>query len=330
MSLTIKHLNADCTFILDFAPAFATTPNINRVHGAFTILIDPWLAGHSSVFHPSFQYTKHVDTPHIASLADLDQAIDLIIISQDKPDHCHRETLCSLPKDKHVNILATSAAAKKIKSWNFFAETQIHILPAYKPERQDSLVRIPLPAYTSTSQPGEITIAHLPTKRDLTRVHNAIAITYRPPSTIFTTRSLTNNKDDEKQSQPQTLSLLYTPHGISPSTFEPYLTHHLKPTAGLSLTALLHAFNHERNPSCLGGEVMRGAPGGISLLDALSGKVDCWVGAHDARVEAGGWSTWWLRSRRYSAREVELWVRDEGWASQVVDLGVGQSLRLGS
>ncbi|KAM0715863.1 hypothetical protein Q7P37_008377 [Cladosporium fusiforme] len=190
MSLTIQHLNADCTFILSFAPTFATTSNSNRIHGAFTILIDPWLAGHSSVFHPSFQYTKHVDEPYITSLADLEQDLDLIIISQDKPDHCHRETLCSLPKNKHVNILATPAAAKKIKSWNVFDKNRIHTLPAYKPERKDSLIRIPLPAYTSTSQPGELTIAHLPTKRDLTRVHNAIAMTYRPPSTLFSTHNL--------------------------------------------------------------------------------------------------------------------------------------------
>lgn len=322
MSLTIQHLNADSTFLLAFSPA-PTTPaeEQGRIPGAFTILLDPWLVGRSSIFHPSFQYTKHTDKPHIDSLADIKQEIDLIIITQEKPDHCNRETLCSLPADKPVTILATPAAAKKIKSWNHFAPSHIHTLPPFKPSHPSTLTRIPLPPTTPTLHPGELTIAHLPAKHDLTRVHNALGITYRPPSPAAPT-------PDNPDPTP-TLSLLYTPHGTPPSTIAPYTTAHLLPTHALPLTALLHGFNHEQNPACLGGEVMRGAPGGLELLRALDGRVRCWIAAHDGEVERGGWSVRWLRSRAFGAREVQGLVGGEGWGTEVRVLGVGEGVRLG-
>lgn len=323
MSLTIQHLNTDCTFLLAFSPAYTTADHPHRFPGAFTILIDPWLSGHSSILHPSFQYTKHTDKPHITSLADLKQDIDLIVISQDKPDHCHRETLCSLPKHKHVNILATRAAAKKIISWNFFDPKLIHIIPPYQPECKDTLITITLPAYTSTSAAGELTIAHLPTKRDLAKVHDAIAITYRPPSTIFSAHS----QPTLKPTSTPTLSLLYTPHGIPPTTLKPYLKNQLQDS--LPLTALIHAFSHERNPSVLGGSVVRGAPGGLELLRALDGGVETWISAHDAPLERKGWSVTWLKSRILGAREVEKWVREEGWETKCLELSSGEVVRLG-
>ena len=325
MSLTIQHLNTDCTFLFAFSPAYNTAEeHTHRFPGAFTILIDPWLSGGSSILHPTFQYTKHTDKPHITSLADLKQPIDLIIISQDKPDHCHRETLCSLPKRKQVNILATRAAAKKIKSWSFFDENNIHIIPPYNPHDKDTLITIALPAYTSTGTPGELTIAHLPTKHDLTKVHDAIAITYRPPSTIFSPAPAPSQRSHAK-----TLSLLYTPHGISPATLNPYLTSHLHPHNALPLTALIHAFSHERNPSCLGGSVVRGAPGGLEFLAALGGRVQTWISAHDAPLERRGWSVKWLKSRVLGWEEVQEWVKERGWGTRCVEVGSGEVVRLG-
>ena len=327
MSLTIQHLNTDCTFLFAFSPAYNTAEeDPHRFPGAFTILIDPWLSGGSSILHPTFQYTKHTDKPHITSLADLKQPIDLIIISQDKPDHCHRETLCSLPKHKHVNILATRAAAKKIKSWSFFDEANIHIIPPYNPHDKDTLITIALPAYTSTGTAGELTIAHLPTKYDLTKVHDAIAITYRPPSTIFSPSAPAH--PSTSPSAP-TLSLLYTPHGISPATLNPYVNSHILPHNALPLTALIHAFSHERNPSCLGGSVVRGAPGGLELLAELGGRVQTWISAHDAPLERRGWSVKWLKSRVLGAEEVQGWVKERGWGTRCVELGSGEVLRLG-
>src|ERR1700760_2952743 len=133
MALRIQQLNADTTFLLTFSPTFAPDSSTirkksKRFPGEYTILVDPWLSGHSSILHPAFQISHHTTPPMIASLAQLKQEVDLIIISQDKPDHCHKETLCSWPTKKKVEILATPAAAKKIRSWRHFDPLHVHSL----------------------------------------------------------------------------------------------------------------------------------------------------------------------------------------------------------
>ncbi|KAK8222113.1 hypothetical protein M8818_000283 [Zalaria obscura] len=188
MSLTVKRLNGDTTFLLTFNPQIAPSTTDSRFPGSYTILIDPWLSGPSSVWTPRFQISHHTDPLAVKSLAKLDPP-DLILISQDKPDHCHRETLCSLPRDSRIPILATAAAAKLIKSWTHFDPSLIASLRPYSTKKPSSIHRIPLPAYSSASAPGELTIAYMPQKHDLTRLHNAIGLTYTPPSTLTTTPS---------------------------------------------------------------------------------------------------------------------------------------------
>jgi hypothetical protein len=363
MSLSVQQLNSDCTFLFAFSPASTTSDHPERFAGDFNILIDPWLAGQASVLHPLFHFTKHTDKPHITSLADLKQKLDLIIISQDKPDHCHRETLCTLPKNQHVNILTTPAAAKKIKSWNYFTEDIIHVIPAYDAKRDEkSAITIKVPARTSTSAEGEITITHLPpTRLDLTKVHNGIAITYRPPGNSFPNPQLhqsqttTTDQDKTPATPTPTLSILFTPPGLPPATIQPWLITHLLPRTTATtnnpnansnpqlpqtsketptLSLLLHSLSHDRNPTCLGGTVVHGAPGGLALLHSLrslkpSFSVEHWIGAHDGPVERGGWSTWWLKSRSYGVQETQMWVDEEGFAgTRVSALGVGGVLKV--
>jgi hypothetical protein len=188
MALTVKPLNGDTTFLLTFSPPFAPDHPARRKRfpGDFTVLLDPWLKGHSSIGHPSFQISHHTVEPEVRTLKDIKENIDLIIISQDKPDHCHRETLCSLPKDRRIDILATPAAAKKIRSWKHFDERRVYAIKPYNGADKETIIRIPLPAYSSGSAAGEITIANIAPKLDVTGLHNAIGITYQPPSTIFT------------------------------------------------------------------------------------------------------------------------------------------------
>jgi len=47
------------------------------------------------------------------------------------------------------------------------------------------ITRIRLEPYTSSSSAGEITIANIGTKFDITGLHNAIGITYRPPGSLL-------------------------------------------------------------------------------------------------------------------------------------------------
>ena len=411
MSLTVEKLNDDTTFLLAFAPSFAPIKKskARRFPGAFTILIDPWLAGRSSILHPSFQVSQHTSACAIDSLAELDHRPDLIIISQDKPDHCHKETLCSLPRDTHTRILATPAAAKKIHSWNYFDSSIIQIMKPYHSAKPDTIIRISLPAYTSTSAKGEITIANIPTKRDVTSVHNAIGITYRPPGSLLTTvfegepidlldmmspaskilpKKLHKSKSAikvveafhpamrpraaaativrtntprpiyldplgktlpsaETEEQPHktrprastapttttttkepALSVLYTPHGLTPATLKPYLTNHLLPiTSPLPLTALFHSLNTEQNPWFMGGKVSNGAPGGVLLAKLL--KARYWVGAHDENKNLKGLATVWIKGRVYGVKEVEALLEGVGQGgTSVRRLGVGGGLRV--
>lgn len=349
MSLSIQQLNSDCTFLFTFSPASATSDHPDHLAGTFNILVDPWLAGESSVLHPSFQYTRHTEKPHITSLADFKQKLDLIIISQDKPDHCHRETLCTLPQNQQVNILTTPAAAKKIKSWNYFSQDLIHVIPAYDAKRdKESTLAIKLPSHTPSTLEGEITITHIPpTRLDLTKVHNGIAITYRPPGTISPTlqgqKPQSSHDLDPPHSPPATtptptpqptLSILYTPHGLSPPTLKPYLKTHLLART-TTLTTLIHSLSHDVNPTCLGGTVVHGAPGGLAILHSLRSvhpdlEARFWVGAHDGPVERGGWSVRWLKCRGYGVAETQGLVEGEGLGgTRVVGLGGGGSLRVG-
>jgi len=222
MSLNVQHLNADTTFLLSFSPAFDLPVGLRPLRSAFNILLDPWLAGQSSILHPSFQVSDHTTEPAVRSLAELHEEVDLILVSQDKPDHCHRETLCSLPKSKRIPILATEAAAKKIRSWMHFDDDLIHELPLYSARDSNSIVKIDIPAYTSTGKPGEITIAHMPQKRDVTGLHNALGITYRAPESIFAITGARSDTSDglttSSQSRPSTRSRQSTSIGSRPRT----------------------------------------------------------------------------------------------------------------
>ncbi|KAK5114323.1 hypothetical protein LTR62_002574 [Meristemomyces frigidus] len=187
MSLTIDKLNDDTTFLLAFAPSFApkSTKAGRKFPGASTILLDPWLGGDAPILHPTFQVSRHTGSSIITSLTELDPPPDVVVISQDKPDHCHQPTLCSLPKDTRTRILATPGAAKTIRGWKYFDHGIVHVMKPYNPHKASVVTRIRLEPYSSTSSAGEITIANIPTRRDITGLHNAIGITYRPPGSLL-------------------------------------------------------------------------------------------------------------------------------------------------
>lgn len=360
MPLTVKHLNADTTFLLTFSPSFAPANKAAQFPGSFTILIDPWLAGHSSILHPSFQISKFTTAPSIDSLAELKEQPDLILISQDKPDHCHRETLCSLPKDTSFNILATPPAAKKIRSWKHFQEDRIHELEEWDDKRPDTIVDITLPRFSENSADGLVTITNLVMKRDVTGCHNAVGITYRAPSThtrnangetidLFDTfnaegmptlqsrspsiiQPVSGVSGAERKAKQTTLSVLYSPHGVSPALVAPYASQHLARLEALPLTALFHSVNTQDNPWFMGGRVLAGAPGGVELVRKLGAKH--WIGAHDEEKDNGGVSTLFLKSKRYEAEEVENMLLNGGEevgqcrGTEIHMLEAGQELRI--
>ncbi|GAB7363334.1 hypothetical protein MBLNU230_g3615t1 [Neophaeotheca triangularis] len=379
MALTVRHLNADTTFLLTFSPSFAPANKVAQFPGSFTILIDPWLVGHSSILHPSFQISNHTTAPSVASITDLKEQPDLILVSQDKPDHCHRETLCSLPKDTNINILATPAAAKIIRSWKHFEAERIHDLEVWDEKSPETIVDITLPGFSANCEDGLVTIASLVTKRDVTGLHNAIGITYRAPSSLARnangdfvdildtshteesrasyacrpsiiraengTRDLQKHVDDTgsradsaidsasgRKPRQTTLSVLYTPHGLSSELVTPYAAQHLTPLKALPLTALFHSLNTENNAWFMGGQVVAGAPGGVELAKKFGAKH--WIGAHDEAKENKGLATLFLKSRKYEAEEVQSMLEkngnevEQGSNTKVHMLEAGQEMRI--
>lgn len=291
MQLKIQQLNADTTFLLDFDD--------------FTILIDPWLTGSSPIFHESFAVARHTTDSTIQSLAELEKSPDLIIISQAKNDHCHKETLSTLPKTWKGTIAATTAAAKKILGWKLFSAEQVIIIQDYNSSKPAGKIALP----NSLRPTAEMTLSNIPSPFDLSAVHNAVAFTI-----------------DQIEQTTDPLRVLYTPHGIAPPLLKAYLT---KNPDLLPLDILIHSLNVEANPLFLGGVIANGAPGGLDLVKTCEGRVKNWIGAHDEAKDNGGIAVKLIRCQAFGVEEVEGMLADAGVDEcRVWSLGVGGVLSL--
>ncbi|OTA64690.1 hypothetical protein K449DRAFT_463745 [Hypoxylon sp. EC38] len=187
MALTVKHLNSDASFLLSFEPVIPEFAQGTVSPRPFTILLDPWITGPSKIFHSKISISTHIYPACISSLSELAAPPDLVIISQHKSDHCNEATLRQLPASgTNTLILAEPAAARLIRSWKYFDQKKIRTIERWEDPRltgRQSVVRVPVPPATAGGQPGEVTVAFIPQKRDLAGLHAAIGITYRPPPT---------------------------------------------------------------------------------------------------------------------------------------------------
>lgn len=397
MSLNVKHINGDTTFLLTFSPLqkVSPSPDLQQPPGQFSILVDPWLSGPSLMWHPKFLLSRHTVPPCIKNLSHIPEP-NVVLVSQDKPDHCHEATLRQLdPSSSLTTILAEPAAAKKIRGMKHFNPTRIHALSSYSDRKPESIIKFFVPPLTPDGLPGEVTIAFIPAKLDVSGLHNAIGITYRPPTTAYvapnyfhsplpsahstsdvskpsirsqnfpfpptppdsphprsnysTTDSTastalstpTSNCWSHSHASPslsisstsstspaqlpaqRTISVIYSPHGVSYSLIRNYASSHLVCSAALPLTAFLHSFDRVQNPWWLGGNINAGLPGGVEIAKSLMAK--CWVGAHDEDKENSGLSVIRAATRKYTRAEVREMVGKE---TQVEELGVGEELIL--
>lgn len=357
MSLTVKSLNGDTSFLLVFSPPVAPLTSPGIFPGSYTILVDPWLSGPSIILNSIFSHSEQKHKPCITHLKELEIEPDLILISQHKPDHCHEETLRQLPKDCESTILATPAAVKRIQSWNHFRPELVHALPKYVEGSQRSIYRVVLPPPTPRGTCGEVTISWLPAKRDLTALHHAIGITYRPPCTALSTLSPGGYLDLPMSPPPspgspmtiaasprtivpspyndreKTLSVIYSPHGVSFETIRPYATSHLVSESALPLTALLHSFDCVVNPWWLGGNISTGSPGGFEIARNLYART--WISAHDADKDNRGWAVKQTKIGQYAIDAVKTMLdedkdgkRRKPARTEVVSLAPGQEHRM--
>jgi hypothetical protein len=345
MSLTVKHLNADASFLLTFEPVPHFPPSPGFSSNPFTIVLDPWLAGASKIWHPKFSLSTHRQPSCFSSLADILEP-DLVIISQNKTDHCHEATLKQLPAcGTKTVILAEAAAAKTIRGWKHFDPSRVVTLPNWEDPRKvtkDTIHRITLPPLTPTGVPGEVTVAYIPQKYDLTGLHSAIGITYRPPtSSSFLHNELTPPASPKSfqstfsSPSDRALSVIYSPHGCNYASLYPYTTSHLVSEAALPLTALLHCFDKVQNPWWLGGNICAGFPTGKDIAMKLCAKA--WISAHDEDKNTTGWASKRIETTRFGRDAVEEVVspRSEKFperrtGTEAVILDIGGEMRLGS
>ncbi|KAI0176415.1 hypothetical protein GGR52DRAFT_360609 [Hypoxylon sp. FL1284] len=187
MSLSVKQLNSDASFLLSFEPVLPEYADVEAAPRPFTILLDPWITGPSKIFHSKISISTHVHPACISSLSDLPSPPDLVVISQHKSDHCNEATLRQLPASgTRTLILAEPAAARLIRSWKYFDPDKVRTIERWedpRPTGKESVLRIPVPPIVPGGQGGEVTVAFIPQKRDLANLHSAIGITYRPPPT---------------------------------------------------------------------------------------------------------------------------------------------------
>ncbi|KZL88202.1 beta-lactamase superfamily protein [Colletotrichum incanum] len=185
MALTVKQLNADASFLLTFEPIVPESiPGITA--RSFRILMDPWITGPSTIFHSMLSTATHKECPCVCSLQHLPEP-DLVIISQHKSDHCNEATLRQLPASgTRTLILAEPAAAKVIRSWKYFDKDKVHTIPRWEDPHatgKQSVIRVKVPPFLPGGEPGEVSIAFIPQRRDFKGLHAAVGITYRPPPT---------------------------------------------------------------------------------------------------------------------------------------------------
>lgn len=183
MSLTVRHLNADSTFLLIFSPKPNPSPtDLLSAHGSFSVLIDPWLVGSSIVSAKWFAITKRLLPGSISHLSQIEEP-DVVLVSQNKPDHCHKETLLQLKPEGKTLVAAEPSAARTIKSWNHFDPNRVCALVKYDAKvRFGNSLRLRIPPLGPEGFPGELNIAFIPARNYLTGLHNAFGITYQPPT----------------------------------------------------------------------------------------------------------------------------------------------------
>ncbi|KAI0016464.1 hypothetical protein F4780DRAFT_759061 [Xylariomycetidae sp. FL0641] len=207
MALNVKHLNSDASFLLTFEPIIPESLGDSVIARPYTVLLDPWITGPSTVFHSKISTSTHKHPACISSLSEL-PVPDLVIISQHKTDHCNEATLRQLaPDGAKTQILAEPASARVIKSWKYFDQEKIRTIEPWKDPRltgKESVIRVPVPPLWPGGQAGEVTVAFVPQKRDLAGLHAAIGITYRPPSTRNTIKFKLPTPPTTPESQAQT------------------------------------------------------------------------------------------------------------------------------
>lgn len=296
----LHHLNADTTWLLQIP-----RPDVSR-HSRrwFNVLIDPWLSGSQSdvaswfsqqwhAFESSVKTMKEVealarDTERLSeqlrindkrsSLApdrsDTDEAsvIDVVAISHEFTDHCHKETLLELDSD--VPVVATVKAAQIIRGWKHFRNVlETPQFPNESADWRDASIS-PLPAWLS--------IARLVSAKDVLDYHSALMIAFAPDQ-------------DVNSSTVHAEAVIYTPHGINAADLSVVAV--AKPP--IQTLAFLHGLHDIQIAP--GKQLNLGAHNGLQAQRLLDARY--WISTHDEVKRGAGFVSWLLKRRTITLKE---------------------------
>lgn len=281
----------------------------------YTILIDPWFEGSQVDVASWFSEQWHASKSSVSSIADVERrarhvrklsdrdtrqsddqsaendqrtvdvedngptsgpAINLIVISHEFSDHCHKETLLAI--DSETPVLATTRAVSLIRSFKHFRHIQE--IPLFSGSGQDCRERNlpPIPKWLS--------ISRLVGSYDPLNFHAALLIAFDIDS---------NRNGVGVESSPE--AIIYTPHGIHASSLR-HIVDAEPPVRTLALVHGLHVVELS------GVQLNLGAHNGLEVQRLLKAKY--WVGTHDEVKLAKGVVGRFLSRKVISAEDALL------------------------
>ncbi|CAF3007466.1 unnamed protein product [Rotaria sp. Silwood2] len=293
MSLTLRHLNADTSWLILFEN--------------FKILLDPWLFGSQSEFSRYFSTQEHAVKPSIQNInRDLHMQIDAIIISHEFTDHCHEQTLRSLSKT--IPVFATTNASNRIRRWNYFQ--YVYEIPLLDDRPENFTLSMLSGQQPELGMPSTISVGYIREKglTNLASLHGATCISF-----------LVNNQ--------QWRSLLYVPHGCKQSSIHDWLNQQ----CNVKVSVLLQGFNRIYNPVWLGGVLNYGCEKAAKLAVAV--KAQYWIATHDEDVLASGLVSKFVKRDTYAITDAQIQLNkyltqntDQRIATSIHDVQNGDSL----
>lgn len=312
----LHHLNADTSWLLQIPRPAKAVQRGSRIY--YNILIDPWFVGGQSDVAKWFSQQFHATPSAVKSVAEVEELarqveilagglrlgkhagswqeeswVDVVAISHEFTDHCHKETLLGVHRD--VPVFATERAASLISSWNHFRTvTATPIFPEDADWHDYSLS--PLPAWLS--------ISRLTAEKDALFYHSALLIAFAThPFLGHTTpkkRSSLSIHGDGTENLSHTASeaaecVIYTPHGIPHEALGPIA----RADPPLHTLAFLHGL-HDVSISAA-QQLNLGARNGLLAQRILQAKY--WIATHDEVKKGGGIISWLLHRKPWTVAE---------------------------
>ena len=292
------HLNADTTWLLQlpYPPRIPKPPGRSR----YNILIDPWLRGRQSDVAAWFSSQWHAIDASMQTIAELNSLleanekliggdlghkfeasrhsktnyIDAVVVSHEFTDHCHRKTLLEI--DRTTPVLATSRAARLIRSWaHFDAVLETPPFSSQNPDWRSGSLPI---------LPNWLGISRIVSASDALYYHSAILVTF----------DLSQSTKSKDQCASTAEAVIYTPHGIQAQDLRCVAAGH----PALTVLTLIHGL-HDIRISLK--QLNLGAHNGLQAQRLCNAKY--WVSTHDEVKRARGFITPMLHRKIVTLKE---------------------------